>query len=320
MDAFVTGITGQDGHYLSEYLNSLGYKVYGLVRRHATEQEVPDGVEVVEGDLTDASCLEAVIRKIRPDETYNLGAITHVGESFKIPDTVMQVNALGCLYLLEAIRRYGGKFYQASTSELFGLSPAPQSEDTAFYPRSPYGIAKQAAYWYTVNYRESYGVWACNGILFNHESPRRGKDFVTQKVCTAAAEIALGVRDELLLGNLDAKRDWGHARDYVRGMHMMLQQTDPDDYVLATGESHTIRELLDEAFSYVGLDWKRYVKQDERFMRPAEVPDLRGNPAKARGIGWIPEYDFRSLIREMVDESLRKTNGVVQERKAEVGS
>jgi GDPmannose 4,6-dehydratase len=304
MRAFITGLTGQDGHYLSKLLLSKGYEVYGLVRRTSQPKQVPD-VNVIEGDVTDPG-IGNIIKKINPDEVYNLAAMSHVGESFKIPRTTFEINALGTLNILEAVKHTHSRFYQASTSELFGNSPPPQSEKTTFYPRSPYGAAKLASYWLTVNYRESYGLFACNGILFNHESPLRGKDFVTRKVCDGVAEIVQGKRSHITLGNLDAKRDWGHAEDFVYGMWLMLQQDMPDDFVLATGETRSIRDLLDAAFGYVGIqDWSPYVKTDKAFYRPADVDCLIGDATKAKTkLGWEPKHTFQSMIGEMIDHAL----------------
>jgi len=298
MRALVTGITGQDGFYLSQVLIDKKYDVFGLVRRQAQPEEIPQGVEVISGDVTDPTTLDRVCGDIEPDEIYNLAAMSHVGESFKVPATTIQTNTLGCLYLLECARKYGAKFYQASTSEMFGDSPPPQSEKTPFRPRSPYAISKAAAYWLTVNYREAYGVHASNGILFNHESPRRGKDFVTRKVCIAVARIARGLQDKLLLGNLDAVRDWGHAEDFVRGMWQILQQ-EPGDYVLATGKSRSVRDLLDTAFRVVGIrDWSEYVETDPKLYRPTEVENLCGDAGNS--YFWRPERSFEDMIGEMV--------------------
>lgn len=322
--ALVTGITGQDGMYLAELLLEKDYKVFGLVRgqnnpkRAIIEKELP-GVELVEGDLTDSSSLIAAVETSQPDEVYNLAAISFVAFSFKQPEITGNVTGLGALRLLEAIRRVGGeghkiRFYQASTSELYGqVRETPQTELTPFHPRSPYGVAKAYAHYMTINYRESYDMHASTGILFNHESPRRGYEFVTRKVTSSVARIKLGLQKELVLGNLDAKRDWGFAGDYVRGMWMMLQQDTPDDYVLATGKTHAISELLDVAFAEIGIDdWKPYVKQDPRFMRPAEVDLLLGDPAKAKEkLGWEPEVSFKELIAMMVKSDLK-----IEERNA----
>jgi GDPmannose 4,6-dehydratase len=299
MKAFITGVTGQDGYYLSTHLLNLGYEVYGLVRRSTGVRFVPDGVNIVAGDVTDPT-ITGAIDKLQPDEVYNLAAISHVGDSFKCPSLTFNVNALGALNVLNGAIACHARFYQASTSELFGLTPPPQNEKSLFHPRSPYGVAKLAAYWLTVNARER-GHFACNGILFNHESPRRGDDFVTQKVCKAALAIKRGEQDKLHLGNLNARRDWGHARDFVKGMWSMLQQDDPDDYVLATGVSHSIKDLLDKAFSFVNLDWRNYVEEDIRLLRPTDVNDLVGDYSKAETeLGWAPTIGFDEMIEEML--------------------
>lgn len=319
--ALITGITGQDGSYLTELLLGQGYEVYGIIRRASTfnterldhiyqdPHEQGRRLKLVYGDLNDASSLNKILRDVQPDEIYNLGAQSHVRVSFDIPEYTAEVGGLGTLRLLEAIRETGlnkTRFYQASSSELYGkVQEIPQSETTPFYPRSPYGVAKLYAYWITVNYRESYGLFACNGILFNHESERRGATFVTRKVTQAAAAIKLGLQDKLFLGNLDAKRDWGHAKDYVRAMWMMLQQDEADDYVIATGETHSVRELLDEAFGHLGLDWQKHVEIDARYFRPAEVDLLIGDATKAKQkLGWQPEITFRELVTRMVDADL----------------
>ena len=319
--ALITGITGQDGSYLTELLLGKGYEVYGIIRRASTfnteridhiyqdPHEQRRRLQLVYGDLNDASSLNKILRDVQPDEIYNLGAQSHVRVSFDIPEYTAEVGALGTLRLLEAIRETGlqqTKFYQASSSELFGkVQEIPQRETTPFYPRSPYGVAKLYAYWITVNYRESYHLFACNGILFNHESERRGETFVTRKVTRAAAAIKLGLQDKLFLGNLDAKRDWGHAQDFVRAMWLMLQQDEPDDYVIATGETHSVREMLGEAFGYLDLDWQRFVEIDERYFRPAEVDLLIGDASKARQkLGWEPQITFKELVRMMVDADL----------------
>ena len=319
--ALITGITGQDGSYLTELLLSKGYEVYGIIRRASTfnteridhiyqdPHEAGRRLKLVYGDLNDASSLNKILRDVQPDEIYNLGAQSHVRVSFDIPEYTAEVGGLGTLRLLEAIRETGlnkTRFYQASSSELYGkVQEIPQRETTPFYPRSPYGVAKLYAYWITVNYRESYGLFACNGILFNHESERRGATFVTRKVTHAAAAIKLGLQDKLFLGNLDAKRDWGHAKDYVRAMWMMLQQSEPDDYVIATGETHSVRELLDEAFGHLGLDWQKHVEIDPRYFRPAEVDLLIGDATKAKQkLGWQPEITFKELVTRMVDADL----------------
>jgi len=326
----ITGITGQDGSYLTELLLNKDYQVYGIIRRASTfNTERIDhlyqdphingrNLYLVYGDLNDASSLNKILRDVQPDEIYNLGAQSHVRVSFDIPEYTAEVGALGTLRLLEAIRETGlqkTRFYQASSSELFGnAQEVPQSESTPFYPRSPYAAAKLYAYWITVNYRESYGLFACNGILYNHESERRGETFVTRKITRAAAAIKLGLQDKLFLGNLEAKRDWGHARDFVEAMWLMLQQEKPDDYVIATGEAHSVRELLDQAFGYLELDWKPYVEIDQRYFRPTEVDLLVGDCAKARRLlGWAPRIRFNELVMMMVDADLadlRKKNNI----------
>lgn len=320
MRALITGITGQDGSYLAEFLLSKGYEVYGIIRRSSSfntgridpiyqDPHVPDArIHLVYGDLNDASSLNKILRTIRPDEIYNLGAQSHVRVSFEIPEYTAEVTGLGTVRLLEAIRESGlsPKFYQASSSEMFGkVQEIPQRETTPFYPRSPYAVAKVYAYWITVNYREAYNLFACNGILFNHESPRRGETFVTRKITRAAARIRLGVERELYLGNLDAKRDWGYAGDYVQAMWLMLQQSEPDDYVIATGETHTVREVLDIAFGYLDLDWQKYVKIDTRYFRPTEVDLLLGDAGKAKKkLEWEPKVSFKELITMMVKADL----------------
>lgn len=320
--ALITGITGQDGSYLTELLLAKGYDVYGIIRRSSSfntgridhlyqdPHEYGRRLNLIYGDLNDASSLNKILRDVQPDEIYNLGAQSHVRVSFDIPEYTAEVAGLGTLRLLEAIRETGVKtrFYQASSSELYGkVQEVPQKETTPFYPRSPYAVAKLYAYWITVNYRESYGLFACNGILFNHESPRRGETFVTRKVTKAAASIYLGLQDKLYLGNLDAKRDWGFAGDYVEAMWLMLQQDEAEDFVIATGETHSIRELLDEAFGHLGLDWKNHVEIDPRYYRPAEVDLLIGDPSKARHkLGWQPKVDFKQLVTMMVDADLEK--------------
>ncbi|MGH9768754.1 MAG: GDP-mannose 4,6-dehydratase [Blastocatellia bacterium] len=319
--ALITGITGQDGSYLTELLLSKGYEVYGIIRRASTfnteridhiyqdPHESGSRMRLVYGDLNDASSLNKILRDVQPDEIYNLGAQSHVRVSFDIPEYTAEVGGLGTLRLLEAIRETGlhkTRFYQASSSELFGKAQEiPQRETTPFHPRSPYGVAKLYAYWITVNYRESYNLFACNGILFNHESRRRGETFVTRKITRAAAAIKLGLQSKLYLGNLDAKRDWGHAQDFVEAMWLMLQQDEPDDYVIATGETHSVREFLDEAFGYLDLDWKQFVEIDPRYFRPAEVDLLIGDASKARRkLGWTPKITFKELARTMVDADL----------------
>ena len=318
--AFITGITGQDGSYLAEFLLAKGYEVHGLIRRASTfntsridhiYQDPHDPnpkLTLHYGDLTDGVGLTNLIREIQPTEIYNLAAQSHVMVSFTMPQYTAQVDAVGAVALLESIRASGIKcrFYQASTSELYGSTPPPQNEDSVFRPRSPYAAAKLMAYWSTVNYREAYGVHATNGILFNHESPRRGETFVTRKITRAVAKIATGSKEKLYLGNLDAVRDWGYAKEYVESMWLMLQQDKPGDYVVATGETHSIEEFLTLAFEEVGLDdWHNYVRQDPRFFRPAEVDLLIGDPTKTRDkLGWIPEVDFPSLVKMMVKNDM----------------
>ena len=308
--AFITGITGQDGSYLAEILLEKDYEVYGMVRRSssfntARIDHVFGELELVFGDLSDASSLNQLMRTIRPDEVYNLGAQSHVRVSFDIPEYTADVDAMGTLRLLDAIREEGVqcRFYQASSSEMFGkVAEVPQRETTPFHPRSPYGVGKVFSYWITRNYREAYGMYAVNGILFNHESPRRGPTFVTRKITRALGAILRGEQDSLALGNLDAKRDWGYARDYMEGAWLMLQQERPDDYVLATGETHSVQEFLDEAFGYVDLDWQQYVTIDPRYFRPAEVDLLIGDYSKAKqDLGWEPTVRFAELVRMMVD-------------------
>lgn len=318
--ALITGITGQDGSYLSELLLEKGYEVAGVVRRNSTiertridhlydyNREADPSVHLFYGDLSDGSSLNRILREFKPDEIYNLGAQSHVRVSFDIPEYTTEVDALGTVRLLEAIRDVGltPRFYQASSSEIFGkVHETPQRETTPFHPRSPYACAKAYAFYITRNYREAYGMFAVNGILFNHESPRRGPNFVTRKISIAAARIKLGLQDKLYLGNLDAKRDWGFAGDYVRAMWMMLQAEKPDDYVIATGETHSVREFLDTAFGYLGLDWQQHVALDTRHLRPAEVDFLLGDASKAkRELGWEPEVRFEHLVRMMVDADL----------------
>ncbi len=311
--ALITGVTGQDGSYLAELLLDEGYEVYGMVRRSSTErferiEHLRDRLHLVHGDLLDGSSLGRVLEESEPDEVYNLAAQSFVPTSWTEPVLTAQFTGLGVTRLLEALRstRRDVRFYQASSSEMFGkVLESPQSETTPFYPRSPYGVAKVYGHYITVNYRESYDLFAVSGILFNHESPRRGLEFVTRKVSHAVASIKLGLKDELRLGNLDARRDWGFAGDYVRAMWAMLQRDEPADYVIATGESHTVGECVEVAFAHVGLDWKQHVVQDERFMRPAEVDLLVGDPSKARAeLGWEPEVRFAELVRMMVDADI----------------
>ena len=319
--ALITGITGQDGSYLAELLLGKGYEVYGIIRRSSSfntgridpiyqDPHVTDAkLRLVYGDLNDASSLNKLIRTIQPDEIYNLGAQSHVRVSFDIPEYTAEVTGLGTIRLLEAIRESGvkTKFYQASSSEMFGkVLEVPQRETTPFYPRSPYGAAKVYGHWITVNYREAYNLFACSGILFNHESPRRGETFVTRKITKAAARIKLGLQQDLYLGNLEAKRDWGFAGDYVEAMWLMLQQPAPDDYVIATGETHTVKEFLDVVFGHIGLDWKRHVKIDPRYYRPTEVDLLIGDASHAKKtLGWEPKVRFKELAVMMVEADLR---------------
>lgn len=318
--ALITGITGQDGSYLSEFLLAKGYEVYGIIRRSSSintsrldhiyqePQARHKRLNLVYGDLNDASSINHLVKTIKPQEIYNLAAQSHVKVSFEIPEYTAEVTGVGCLRFLEAIRESGVKtrFYQASSSELFGRSEeTPQNETTAFKPVSPYAVAKLFAYWTTVNYRESYGMYACNGILFNHESPRRGETFVTRKITRAVARIKYGLQDKLYLGNLDAKRDWGYAKDYVEAMWMMLQQKKADDYVIATGQTHTVREFVEEAFDYAKLNWKKHVAIDKRYFRPLEVNVLHGDYSKARRkLGWKPRTSFKQLVRLMVDADM----------------
>ena len=320
--ALITGITGQDGSYLVELLLKKGYQVWGIIRRSSSfhtgridhlykdPHERPP-LRLVYGDLTDGGNLSAIINKIKPNEVYNLGAQSHVRVSFDTPIYTVDTDALGTLRLLEAIRSMDkpAKFYQASSSEMYGrVVEIPQTEKTPFYPRSPYGCAKVYGFWQTVNYREAYGLFACNGILFNHESPRRGETFVTRKITRAATKIKLGLQSKLYLGNLDAKRDWGFAGDYVETMWLILQQDKPDDYVVATGETHSIREFLDEVFGYLELDWQKYVEIDPRYLRPTEVDLLQGDASKARKIlGWKPKVTFKELARMMTDADMALT-------------
>jgi GDPmannose 4,6-dehydratase len=313
--ALITGVTGQDGSYLAELLLEKGYCVFGVTRRSSTESaeriaHIRDRVELLSADLLDPSSLVNALREARPREVYNLAAQSFVPESWRQPVLTAEFTAIGVTRVLEAIRSVDPsiRFYQASSSEMFGkVRCVPQNEDTPFYPRSPYGVAKVYGHWITVNYRESYGLFACSGLLFNHESPRRGLEFVTRKVSDGVARIALGLSDELRLGNLDAKRDWGFAGDYVEAMWLMLQQPVPEDYVVATGETHSVRELVACAFEHVGLDWRDHVVVDERFLRPAEVDLLVGDAARARDrLGWKPRVGFRELVGMMVDADLAR--------------
>ena len=324
--ALITGITGQDGSYLAELLLKKGYEVCGIIRRSSSfntgrldgiyqDPHVPDRrLNLVYGDLNDASSLNKILRDVGPDEIYNLGAQSHVRVSFDVPEYTADVTGVGAIRLLEAVREAGinPRFYQASSSELFGSSPAPQSETTRFHPRSPYAVAKLYAYWITVNYREAYGMYACNGILFNHESPRRGETFVTRKITRAVARIKLGLQDKLFLGNLDARRDWGFAGDYVEAMWRMLQLDAADDFVIATGECYTVRQFLELAFGHVGLAWEKHVEIDPRYFRPAEVDELRGDMDKAhRLLDWQPKVKLPDLVKMMVDADLTLSKGTL---------
>jgi GDPmannose 4,6-dehydratase len=318
--ALITGITGQDGSYLAELLLSKGYEVHGIIRRastfnteridHLYQDPHVNGVQLFlhYGDISDSTNLIKLLYRIQPEEIYHLAAQSHVRVSFDIPEYTGDVTGLGTIRILEAIRETGSKarFYQASSSEMYGKAQeVPQRETTPFYPRSPYGAAKVYAYWLTVNYRESYGMFACNGILFNHESPRRGETFVARKVTRAAARIKAGLEDKIYLGNLDAKRDWGYAKEYVEAMWLVLQQDEPDDYVVATGETHSVRELLEEAFSYAGLDWRKHMEIDAKYYRPAEVDLLVGDASKAkRKLGWEAKTKFKDIVRLMVDADM----------------
>ncbi len=320
--ALITGITGQDGSYLAEFLLEKGYEVHGIVRRSSSFHTDRIGFIIPQkqgkshlflhyGDLTDTSNLARLIERIEPDEIYNLGAQSHVRISFDVPLYTADVDGLGALRILEAIResRVKTRFYQAASSEMFGkVLETPQTEKTPFYPRSPYGVAKVFAYWITKNYREAYGIFACNGILFNHESPRRGDNFVTRKITISIAELLAGKRDKLYLGNLDAKRDWGYAPEYVEAMWLMLQQKKPGDYVIATGETHTVGEFCDEAFRLAGIkDWKKYIAIDPRYFRPTEVDILRGDASKARkALGWKPKTKFKDIVRIMLEADCKK--------------
>jgi GDPmannose 4,6-dehydratase len=318
--ALITGITGQDGSYLAELLLGKGYEVHGLIRRASTfnteridhlyedPHEVGARFFLHHGDLTDGTALRRILERTKPDEVYNLAAQSHVRVSFDEPEFTADVVGMGTLRLLECLRDYvehsGNKprFYQAGSSEMYGTASAPQSERTAFYPRSPYAASKVAAHWYCVNYREAYNLFICNGILFNHESPRRGETFVTRKITRAVGRIRHGLQDKLYLGNLEAKRDWGFAGDYTEAMWMMLQQPAPDDFVIATGESHSVLEFVERAFDYAGLNWKQYIETDPRYFRPTEVDHLQGDASKARRVlGWRPRVDFDTLVRVMVD-------------------
>ena len=330
--ALITGITGQDGSYLAEFLLEKGYIVHGIKRRSSSFntaridpifKDIHSGQSrffVHYGDMTDGATLRKLLFNTQPDEIYNLAAQSHVGVSFQMPEYTADVDALGVIRLLEAVRDYRDssgrdiRFYQAGTSEMFGSTLPPQSEASPFHPRSPYAVAKTFAHWQTINYREAYGLYAANGILFNHESERRGETFVTRKITMAATRIKCGLQDKLFLGNLDAKRDWGHAADFVRAMWLILQQDAPDDYVIATGVSRSVREFVIAVFSRLDMDWKKYVEIDPRYIRPAEVDDLRGDPSKAnRVLGWTPEISFDQLVDRMIenDMTLAKNEALV---------
>jgi GDPmannose 4,6-dehydratase len=335
--ALITGITGQDGSYLTELLLAKGYEVHGIIRRASTfnteridhlylDSHDPDARLFLHyGDLTDGAGLRQVLTACQPEEVYNLGAQSHVRVSFDQPVYTVQVDALGTLRLLEAIRDLGlpTKYYQASSSEMFGKAvETPQKETTPFHPRSPYGCAKAFSYWQTVNYRESYGMFCCNGILFNHESPRRGETFVTRKITRAVGRIKEGLQDKLYMGNMDAKRDWGFAGDYAEAMWLMLQQNEPDDYVVATGEMHSVADFAEEAFGLLGLDWRKYIATDPRYFRPAEVDLLLGDASKAcRELGWKPKVTFKELVKMMVehDWDLAREERVLADHRARNG-
>jgi len=321
--ALITGVTGQDGSYLAEFLLGKGYKVLGMVRRTSTVNfdritHIQNDIELVQGDLLDQVSLIAILQEHHPEEVYNLAAQSFVPTSFEQPVLTGECTALGVTRVLDAIRLVDKniRFYQASSSEMFGkVREVPQNEDTPFYPRSPYGAAKVYGHWITVNYRESYDLFACSGILFNHESPRRGLEFVTHKVTHGAAKIKLGLADELRLGNLEAQRDWGYVGDYVEAMWLMLQQDEPDDYVIATGKTHSVRELCEVAFGYLGLDYRDYVVSDPKFYRPAEVDQLVGDASKARRVlGWEPRVSFEELIHIMVDADTEALQRMLRNR------
>jgi GDPmannose 4,6-dehydratase len=318
--ALITGITGQDGSYLTELLLKKNYEVWGIIRRSSSfhtgridhlykDPHEKPLLRLLYGDLTDGGNLSTIVNEIQPDEVYNLGAQSHVKVSFEMPIYTANTDALGTLRLLEAVRgmKKPAKFYQASSSEMYGnVVEVPQNEKTPFYPRSPYACAKAYSFWQTVNYREAYGLFACNGILFNHESPRRGETFVTRKITRAATRIKLGLQDKLYLGNLDARRDWGYAADFVEAMWLILQQDKPDDFVIATGVNHSVREFLDEVFGYLDLDWHKFVEVDPRYFRPTEVDVLQGDATKAQKLlGWKPKVTFKALARMMTDADMK---------------
>lgn len=328
MRALITGVTGQDGSYLAEFLLEKGYEVYGIVRRSSLEkfdriEAIQEKIRFVEGDLTDQSSLDQAVQQLKPDELYNLAAQSFVPVSWNQPVLTADVTGLGALRVMEAIRKHSPqtKFLQASSSEMFGkVREKPQTEKTPFHPRSPYGVAKTFGHHITVNYRESYGICACSSICFNHESPRRGVEFVTRKVSSTVAKIKLGVADKLKMGNIDAQRDWGFAGDYIRAMWLMLQQPQADDYVIATGETHSVEELLQVAFSHAGLDWKKYVEIDPKLVRPAEVDYLCGDASKAKELlGWTPQVNFKQLIEMMVDADLLQLKQTLVGRTANAG-
>lgn len=312
--ALITGITGQDGSYLAELLLTKGYTVYGLTRRSSSNNvsriaHLMEKITLLEGDMADHASLNTIFKTALPDEVYNLAAQSFVATSWNQPVYTGDITGLGVVRLLESLKEHSpdARFYQASSSEMYGVSPPPQNEETPLHPRSPYAVAKVYGYYATINYRESYGIFACNGVLFNHESPRRGIEFVTRKITDGVARIVTGKQNDLALGNLDAKRDWGFAGDYVEAMYKILQHGHPDDYVIATNESHSVKEFVDRAFSSVDLDWTDYVKTDTRFMRPADVPELRGDYSKAKHeIGWKPTVTFPSLVDMMVSEDIRR--------------
>jgi GDPmannose 4,6-dehydratase len=334
--ALISGITGQDGSFLAEVLLEKGYDVYGIIRRSSsfnTERidhlyqdphEKETRLRLLYGDLNDSSSLNTILRQTQPDEIYNMGAQSHVRVSFDIPEYTGEVTGLGTVRFLEAIRETGikPKFYQASSSELYGkVFETPQTETTPFYPRSPYACAKAYAYYITVNYRESYGLFACNGILFNHESERRGETFVSRKITRAATRIKLGLQDKLYMGNIDARRDWGYARDYVEAMWMIMNAEEPDDYVVATGETHSVREFLEKTFGYLDLDWEKYVEIDPRYFRPAEVDLLLGDASKAREkLGWEPKVTFDDLVKLMTDHDLQLAKQEAEARESKHSS
>jgi len=317
--ALITGITGQDGSYLAEFLLEKGYEVHGIVRRGSTINtdriDIPlsqNKIILHFGDLSDANSIVSILMKVRPDEIYNLGAMSHVKVSFDVPEYTGEITGLGALRILEALRALGMmnvKYYQASSSEMFGISKAPQNENTLFQPQSPYGCAKLYAYWITKTYRSAYKMFACNGILFNHESPRRGETFVTKKIVRAAVKIKLGLQDKIILGNLDAKRDWGFAGDYVKAIYKIMQHSEPDDFVVATTEHHTIREFAEKVFKKLDLNFDDYLVVDNRYFRPNEVPDLMGDPTKIKNVlGWEPKVKLDGLIDMMVAEALKEEN------------